>query len=322
MPVPADRSLRLPEVEYFAEPQHKSGIALHHTVCDSARNTLALWRRDQTPGGGRKRVATAFVIEKDGTVYEAFDPECWAWQFGLNWPKKLRIPFEKRFIGVEISSEGGLIEEDGELYAFERVSQRTRRSKDEALECPTPYRGYRWFARYPSEQLDALGRLVHDLCTRFAIPRVYPDQPFVHYGDALASFEGVIGHAMVRPDKSDPAPDPRLWQTLREAAGLTPVPVSAKSRDVAVTPFTPHELTVHRVMNDLALEKMDVAAGSLLKTLLQELARREVYLTVYPRDSHLVRYQVKRGDPGKVAPLARALGFKNVTEEFLEVRDA
>ena len=37
MAVPVDRSLRLPETEYFPEPQRNTGIALHHTVCDDAR---------------------------------------------------------------------------------------------------------------------------------------------------------------------------------------------------------------------------------------------------------------------------------------------
>ncbi len=34
-----DRSFRLPESEYFAQPQAKSGIAIHHTVGGSARST-------------------------------------------------------------------------------------------------------------------------------------------------------------------------------------------------------------------------------------------------------------------------------------------
>ena len=52
-------------------------------------------------------MATAFVIEKDGTIYQAFDPAAWAWQFGLSWRDDQRIPFEQRFIGIEIGNYVG-----------------------------------------------------------------------------------------------------------------------------------------------------------------------------------------------------------------------
>ncbi len=320
-----DRSLRLPASEYFAEPQAKSGIALHHTVCDSARTTVGIWRRDQTAGGKPNRVATAFVIDKDGTIFEAFDPAHWAWQFGLPWRHDQRISFEKRFIGIEITSEGGLLEHEGRLYAYDRVSKVFEKPIAEALDCGTPYRGYRWFDRYEPEQLTALGHLVDDLCTRFALPRVYPEKPYVYYGEALASFRGVIGHAMVRSDKSDPAPDPRLWATLEELARLKPTPVSpSEEATLLATPLTEVELAGLFLRNARRMDRMNVAAGSLVKTLIMELERRRVYLeldTPAP-DSHAVGYAVAEGDAGEVARLGRALGFKHVTDRLLEVRDA
>jgi hypothetical protein len=98
MAVGVDRSLRLSDREYFAEPQAKTGIALRHTVCDKARTTLMLWQRDRTAGGKPRRVATAYVIDRDGTIFQAFDPACWAFQFGLNWRQDHRTRFERRFI--------------------------------------------------------------------------------------------------------------------------------------------------------------------------------------------------------------------------------
>ncbi|MBI2535882.1 MAG: hypothetical protein HYW06_02705 [Gemmatimonadetes bacterium] len=83
MPVPVDRSLRLPETEYVPGSQHKSGIAIHHTVGGSAETTVRLWRRDRTDGGRPNLVATAYLIAHDRTVLEVFDPAAWAYQFGL-----------------------------------------------------------------------------------------------------------------------------------------------------------------------------------------------------------------------------------------------
>ncbi len=72
------------------------------------------------------------------------------------------------------------------------------------------------------------------------------------------------------------------------------------------------------------LDRMDTAAGSLVKTLLMELGRRQVYLRLGDcnTDSHSIGYEVVQGDRGQVALIARALGFKKVTDRLLEVNDA
>ena len=163
------------------------------------------------------------------------------------------------------------------------------------------------------------------LCERFAIPRVYPDQPYVFYGRALQSFEGIIGHAMVRSDKSDPAPDPRLWQTLRDLAGLQPTPVSPAGLATEMPPpLTPGECETLFTWNTRQLNRMNVAAGSMVKTLLMELERRHVYLrlkTTTP-GAHIAGYQLVQGDSDEVARLAHALGLTATTDRLLEVRHA
>jgi len=324
MAVHVDRSLRLPQSEYFATRQAKSGIALHHTVGGNAQTSFRLWRSDKTDGDRPNLVATAYLIERDGTVFEVFDPAAWAYQFGLPWTPAARLAFERRFIGIEIASEGGLIERDGELYCFDRVSPRTRKPKEEAFDCGDPYRGYRWFDRYELAQLEALGRLVDDLCTRFAIPRQYPDQPFDYYGDALAPFEGIIGHATVRKDKSDPAPDPRLWQMLEQLAALRPTAVTPPERFKGPPSLNSRQIEDLFAQNARCINAMDVAAGSLVKALLMELERRRAYLRLaQPQPgAHAVGYELVQGDRGAVSRLARALGFQTVSGRLLEVRHA
>jgi hypothetical protein len=130
---------------------------------------------------------------------------------------------------------------------------------------------------------------------------------------------------MVRSDKSDPAPDPLLWATLEEAAGLRPTPVSPSQLATAVaTPLTVVERDALFTRNARRLDRMHVAAGSVVKTLLMELERRHVYLkleTPAP-DAHAIGYAVAQGDAGDVARVARALGFKRVTDRLLAVRHA
>jgi hypothetical protein len=318
MTVHVDRNLRLPESQYFAERERKTGIAIHHTVCGAAKTTVELWAADA------QHVATAYVIERDGTIFETFDPEHWAYHLGVRWPQPLRTAFEKRFIGIEIASEGGLSERDGVLYAFDQVSAQTMRARAQSFDHGTPYRGYRWFDRYEPAQLAALGRLVDDLCGRFPIPRRYPNPPFDYYGETLAEFEGVIGHANVRSDKSDPAPDGALWATLEDLAHLAPTAVVAPSPPPPSARLSRREIETLFHENARRINAMSTAAGSMLKALMMELERRRVYLRLADPTphGHAIEYSVAQGDASLVGRLARALGFKSVTDRWLEVRDA
>jgi hypothetical protein len=346
MALAIDRSLRLPESHYIPGTHKKTGIAIHHTVGGSARSTFEFWRRDKANGkprtlelvednvprapdalerAGRPRlVGTAYIVDTDGTVYDLFDPTAWAYQFGLPWTAKQRIAFEQRFIGIELASEGGLIEHKGALYCFDRVSRRTRKARDQAFDYGRPYRGYRWFDRYEERQLESLGLLVDSLCERFAIPRVYPAPPFDFHGELLADFEGVIGHAMVRADKSDPAPDPWLWQTLRDLAQL-------KEWNVIPWPWvgTGRALTTRRIETLFAenmrrINVMDTAAGSLIKALLMELERRNTYLELGEPapGAHAVAYTLAQGSVDDVRRVAKALGLVLGPNGRLEVRHA
>lgn len=324
MTVHVDRSLRLADGEYFAERERKTGIAIHHTVCGAARTTIELWQKDRTPDGRRRRVATAYVIERDGAIFEVFDPEHWAYHLGVRWRQPLKHAFEQRFIGIEIASDGGLTERDGVLYAFGQASPQTLRAKAQSFDYGRLYRGYRWFDRYEPAQLDALGRLVDELCGRFPIPRCYPDRPFDYYGEALAEFEGVIGHAMVRSDTSDPAPDPALWATLEDLARLAPTAVAPSQRPAPSRQLSRRDVEALVHENARRINAMSTAAGSLVKTLVVELERRRVYLRLAdpaPR-GHAIEYAVAQGDARLVARLARALGFKHVTDRLLEARHA
>jgi hypothetical protein len=69
---------------------------------------------------------------------------------------------------------------------------------------------------------------------------------------------------------------------------------------------------------------MNVAAGSLVKNLLQELELRRTYLELDtpPAGSHTIDYHVLEGDRALLERIARALGFKQITDTELEVADA
>ncbi len=304
MALQINRNHRLPEGQYFHEFTPKSGICLHHTVGGSALSTINYW------AGNAEMVGTAYIIERDGVIYEVFDPRCWAWQCGLKWPDEQRIAFEKRFIGIELASEGGLIEHDGELYCFDRISERTRKDRAEAFDYGQEYRGYRYFDRYEPPQVAALVELVNHLCDEFGIERQVPADYLGFHGTKLANFEGVIGHVNIRLDKSDPAPDVEFWEAVINGCRLERVSIFNELE----------ELFEHNIQQ---LSQLNRAAAAVVKGLLYELQRgdRDTYIKLYDPapGGHVIHYKLIRGNPDLVRRLAGALGFKTVTENTLEV---
>ena len=246
------------------------------------------------------------MIGRDGTIFEIFDPNTWAFQFGLRgWPDSERYAFERRFIGIEIASEGGLIEDDGKLYCFGTVSNRTWFSRDRAFDFGSPYRGFRYFARYTPEQIESTIELVNDLCDRFAIPRRVPGDFLRFYGRDLSDFEGVIGHIHVRPDKTDPIPDVDFWEQMVAGCGLAPiVPGAPAAPDVStVVPVTPAggQVDLVQLFNDNMdqVAKMASMSGSMVKQLILELQQpgRETFIRLHDAVSggHEVHYTLVLG---------------------------
>ena len=195
--------LRLGAKDYFAETQKKDVIVLHHTVGASARSSVEGWRNG-------KKIATAYIVERDGTVYEVFSPESWAFHLGLKGP---RGEVDKRSIGIEIASEGPLEKQaDGSFRAF------GREFNGEVFDHGSPWRGYRHFAQYTPAAVQAVCELVAELLERFKIPR-RTTRGHAEYSPALRDFQGVLTHCQLRADKSDCHPGFE-WEQLVERCGL------------------------------------------------------------------------------------------------------
>ena len=108
MALKIDHSLRFPDGEYFPAKRKKTGIAIHHTVGGTAFSTFDYWLKDRNRSGNRRMVGTAYIIDRDGTIYQVFEPFAWAYQFGLKWNAAKQTKFEQRFIGIEHESPSTL----------------------------------------------------------------------------------------------------------------------------------------------------------------------------------------------------------------------
>jgi N-acetyl-anhydromuramyl-L-alanine amidase AmpD len=182
--------LPLSKDEYFQEPCKKTLIVLHHTVGGTAQSSINYWEHDP------RRVATAFVVERDGTTYQAFPAQHWAYHIGLG-----NKALEQRSIGIEIASEGGLTEKDGALYKFGVVSPRTLYTGP-VYDHGSAWRGFRYFAEYTPQQVHAAIALALMLCADFKIDRNPTTDPLTYDPQAI-HFHGITTHAALRKDKSD-----------------------------------------------------------------------------------------------------------------------
>ena len=206
-----DRSLRLTLAGGYVQEEHpKDLIVLHHTAGGSASSTVKWWQDTKEP------IATAYVLERDGTIFEVFDPRHWAYHLGL---KGAGGRVDRRSVGIEIASEGGLTEADGALYTFDSIRPSHRFDKKDAYDHGTTWRGYRHFARYTPAQIEAVALLVDHLCATFHIPRRTPKN-HLDFDKALWDYQGIVGHQHVRSDKSDVHPG-FDWERLRQKCALT-----------------------------------------------------------------------------------------------------
>jgi N-acetyl-anhydromuramyl-L-alanine amidase AmpD len=192
----------LPPTQYVPESVDKDLIILHFTAGQSARSAFETWRRDA------QRVGTAFVVDPDGTIYELFPPTQWAFHLGIAGTSR----HDRRSIGIEIANVGPLKPSSADPNVLNwwpaQWGQRYCRRDEADRYIESPYRGMRFFARFPGVQMDAVGALVRQLCAEHGIPRTVAPAARRNEFDLghFNSFSGVATHANFRADKWDIGP--------------------------------------------------------------------------------------------------------------------
>jgi N-acetyl-anhydromuramyl-L-alanine amidase AmpD len=213
-PVPVagnvDRStFVLPPKEFAGDVIRKDLIVLHFTAGTTARSAFQTWRNDP------QRVATAYLVDVDGTIYEVFPPQFWAAHLGIKGSKNAH---DKRSIGIEIANVGPLQPSSEDPSALNWWPKKSKDAPEFTTRfcgldetdryVATPYRGKSHFASYPDVQVDAVAALVRGLCEQFSIRKELPPEVrrFECDPPTFASYKGVCSHANFRTDKWDIGP--------------------------------------------------------------------------------------------------------------------
>lgn len=207
-PPPVDKTtLRLPASRYFAERHAKDLIVLHFTAGPSARSAFNTW------AGSSSRIATAYIVDVDGAVYETFDPSYWAYHLGIKGAVSLSHHHDQRSIGIELVNVGPLKPNAGGDLCWWPPQNRFERKwcspAERSLYVKRPYRGYSHYAAFPEAQIRSLSPLVQVLCRRFSIPARLPDPAHLLVASPsgyFRNFTGIASHQNFRADKFDVGP--------------------------------------------------------------------------------------------------------------------
>lgn len=162
---------------------------------------------DQT----KERVGTPYVIDRDGTIYECFDPKYWAYHLGIEGDDN---KLEKETINIELVSAGWLT--DGYFYPLYPSKVAGKKIPEEEI-YEVKFRGYKQWHKYTDAQIENLCKLIAKLKRDF--PTIELPKKVVNFNefDPTIYQEGKGGlhtHGNVREDKTDLFPQKNLIKAL------------------------------------------------------------------------------------------------------------
>lgn len=206
------KKLYLGNNQYYTNVYPKDTIWLHHTAGGDAKSAIAWW--NQTP----ERVGTPYVIERDGTIYEAFDPKQWAYSLGIKGDDDYH---EKHGIGIELVSYGFLIKEVDGFYAYPLYPNKSAKRKiadSEVVTLDKPFRGFQHYHKITDAQIKATIELIEYLVKTFGIKIQDDLTNFYEYNpDVIKNHStGLWAHSTVRTDKFDVFPQPNYLKALSD----------------------------------------------------------------------------------------------------------
>lgn len=224
--LPEIKKIPLKADQYYQSAQTKRQIILHHTAGGSAASSIAHWASNPA------RIATPYVLDRDGSTYECFDPKFWSYHMGAG-IKSL----EQSSIGIEICSYGCLAvanqdDDKGKYKKGDAITYAGRKMDDIKIVKLPPFRphvnpfvknplvnekvtydGTLWEAYTPA-QIAALKLLLPYLLDRFKIPIQVDRNNFWEYRSPATLPSGIWSHTTVRKEKIDIFPQKEIVELV------------------------------------------------------------------------------------------------------------
>jgi len=179
---------------YYPVKSQKTLIVLHFTVGYLTGDLASLVEQDS-------HMSTPFVIGRNGTVYQLFDPDYWAYHLGRGTIGGNTLN-SKRSIGIELSNIGPLIRENGALYNIYDKKYCDIEEGEFYTKLEIPFRKYSYFATFTDAQYESLRELLAYLSARFYIPHtILPENKrfrLFSSKEEAQTYQGICSHINYR----------------------------------------------------------------------------------------------------------------------------
>lgn len=219
-----------PEDQYYRNETEKNQIVIHHTVSgDGVLGDINWWKMT------KDRVATHVIIDRNGAIYQCYSSKYWGHHLGVSkdflknygftdWQTR-NVLLNKRSIGIELDSWGGLVKGDDNKFYPAKYNENTKKFDADmrfspillknVVEYKDGFRGFNFFEKYTTEQIMSLAQLIKYWGKAYNIPISYNPDMWDISDNALSGISGVWGHISYRKDKSDVHPDNKLIKMLK-----------------------------------------------------------------------------------------------------------
>jgi N-acetyl-anhydromuramyl-L-alanine amidase AmpD len=223
------RFVPLLDGQFNPDKTTKKGVTLHHTVSDGNPDTVVrVWNQDS-----RGAVGTHFVIgretlsgnkDNDGTIIQTMPIDAWGWHMlttRMGFSSQHNTLANQMYIGIELCSLGCLKKVGDKFYTIDSTIEIP---KNQVCTLETPFRTYKYWHKYTSEQIDALYELLIALQDHFTFRYakdieigVKVDENWAELSWDAMNFNRVLtSHTSFEAGKFDIFPQPELLEMLHK----------------------------------------------------------------------------------------------------------
>lgn len=188
--------MRINKTKYILEEEHyvnKKSKKNKIILTNSLSSDMCFFEGWKLRRNGKYKKVTQYTIDKDGKVFQHFNPEFYSEYMGSN-------DIDKETILINLINEGWLKKDSntnrykdwlGNIYKGKNVIKKE-------------WRGYFFWATYPIKQMESTGKLVEFLCDKYKIEKNSLSHN-VMFTDA-PSFNGVLSRSNFSRKYKDVSP--------------------------------------------------------------------------------------------------------------------